>query len=85
MQKVAENHWVDELFEIKLIEDCWFAKPNVFDRKHCDAANNGLSSIWNELGITKGFAQLLGGGKGFPTEEETREKVRLCKIHGYAD
>lgn len=77
MEKIAENHWKGDCFEIKVICGAFFVRPDRPCRPDWEKAQAGFQKLWVELGsVEPCFGQLQHPDRPWPTEEEVAEMIR---------
>lgn len=77
MEKIAENHWKGDCFEIKVVCGAFFVRPDTPCKPDWEKAQDGFQKLWVELGsIDPCYAAFHHPGKPFPTEEEVAGMIK---------
>lgn len=77
MEKIAENHWKGDCFEIKVICGAFLVRPDTPCKSDWDKAHAAFQNLWVELGSKQPcFAAFQHPDRPWPTEEEVAEMIR---------
>ena len=77
MEKIGDNHWKGDCFEIKVICGAFFVKPEQPNRDCWDKAQAGFQQLWVELGSKEPcHGAFQHPDRPFPTEEEVMEMYK---------
>lgn len=80
MDKIGDNHWRGDCFEIKVICGAFFIRVDYNHRDVFDRAKSAFQKLWIELGsIEPVYGQMMDEGKSFPSEEEVMAMIEEVK------